>query len=81
MWQDNAACAGMDTTLFFPPDNTGGPREGKGIPGEKDRVQAAKEVCSRCPVRQECLEYSIDLGCTGIWGGKGTRERLGRSTR
>jgi WhiB family transcriptional regulator, redox-sensing transcriptional regulator len=75
MWKDLAACAGISTDLFFPPENIGGPREGRGVAGEKERVERAKKICERCPVRDECLEYSIDLGCVGIWGGMDTAER------
>lgn len=76
IWQDLAACLGMNTDLFFPRENIGGPREGRGITGERDRACAAKEVCSGCPVRLECLEFAIDHDCTGIWGGMDYRERL-----
>jgi WhiB family redox-sensing transcriptional regulator len=75
VWQDMAACRGMNTDLFFPRENLGGPREGKGITGERDRASAAKEVCKGCPVRLECLEFAIDHDCTGIWGGMDARER------
>lgn len=65
----------MSTDLFFPPENIGGPREGKGVSGERERIGMAKEICLRCPVRAECLEYSIDNDCVGIWGGMDTGER------
>lgn len=78
MWQDLAACAGMDTDMFFPRENAGGSR--KGITGEKDRVSVAKQVCAGCPVRLECLEFAIDHDCYGIWGGMDARER-GRYAR
>lgn len=65
----------MDTDLFFPPENIGGPREGKGITGERDRIGQAKQVCSRCPVRAECLSYAIDNDCSGIYGGTTEQER------
>jgi WhiB family transcriptional regulator, redox-sensing transcriptional regulator len=74
-WQDLAACAGMDTDLFFPQENIGGPQKGKGISGEHERVKQALGVCRECPVRRECLLYAIELNCTGIWGGMDTAER------
>jgi WhiB family redox-sensing transcriptional regulator len=74
-----AACLGMSTDLFFPPENIGGPRKGRGVPGEKERIEQAKEICRRCPVRQECLEWSIGSPHrgmeVGIWGGMDTAER------
>lgn len=73
-WQDLAACSGMDLNIFFPRESTG-PRERKGMPGEKERIEQAKGVCSRCPVRIDCLEYAIENDCTGIFGGTTTTER------
>jgi WhiB family redox-sensing transcriptional regulator len=35
-----------------------------------DRVLAAKEVCGRCSVVDDCLVYAITNSVTdGIWGG------------
>lgn len=74
MWQDHAACAGMDTNLFFRPEGEG--RGGrKGVVGEADRIRSAKKICAGCPVRAECLEFAIENECYGIWGGTDTRER------
>jgi WhiB family redox-sensing transcriptional regulator len=37
----------------------------------------AKEICGRCMVREECLQYSLDnMFPAGIWGGKTADERL-----
>jgi WhiB family transcriptional regulator, redox-sensing transcriptional regulator len=74
-WRDLAACIGMDTDLFFPRENIGGPQQGKGVSGEKERMRAARETCRVCPVRQECLQYAIEMDCLGIWGGMDTGER------
>jgi WhiB family transcriptional regulator, redox-sensing transcriptional regulator len=78
-WQLTAACLGMfDDTgedLFFPPDNPGGPKAGKGITGEKERVDKARAICSTCPVKKECLNYAIEHECQGIWGGTTDSER------
>jgi len=70
MWQDLAACHGMDTNLFFPRENNG-----RSAAGERDRMGAVKVICKECPVRLECLEFAIDHGCTGIWGGMDAGER------
>ena len=53
-WQDDAACRGMGTDVFFP------------LPG--GRAEAAQRVCSRCPVRSWCADYGRDEQ-HGIWGG------------
>jgi hypothetical protein len=71
----------MPLDLFFPPENIGGPRTGRGIPGEKDRVGRAKDVCAPCPVRRECLDYALTCGCTGIYGGTTEAERKSAVSR
>ena len=45
MWQDKAACAGMDSSVF--------------LSGVTSRVQIAKAVCATCPVIQECLAFAL----------------------
>ena len=78
-WQLTAACLGMfeDTgeDLFFPPDNPGGPKAGKGITGERERIDKARAICHTCPVMQECLDYAIKNDCHGFWGGMTDSER------
>jgi WhiB family transcriptional regulator, redox-sensing transcriptional regulator len=77
-----AACLGLhgkgEKDLFFSPDNPGGPKTGKGIVGERDRIMKAKVVCSHCPVIVECLEYALRTEAIGIWGGTtdGERQKL-----
>jgi len=66
-WLDQAACLGEDPELFFPP-STAGPH--------LEQINAAKAVCSRCPVRDECLEWSLATRQDeGIWGGMTGEER------
>ncbi|WP_372345402.1 WhiB family transcriptional regulator [Streptomyces sp. KL116D] len=66
-WLDRAACVGEDPELFFPVGTTG--------PAVHD-VAAAKEVCHRCPVVAECLEWALRTGqSTGVWGGTSEGER------
>lgn len=78
-WQEHGHCYGlyyeMGVDIWFAPDNPGGPKEGSGITGEKDRIRRAKKICKDCPVLRECLEYAIDQNCVGIWGGMDTQER------
>lgn len=39
-------------------------------------VAAAKNICSRCPVRNLCLDYALEFKIEhGIWGGYTERER------
>ena len=37
-----------------------------------------KAICRQCPVRRECLDYSLGIGeAHGIWGGLNETERRG----
>ena len=66
-WIERANCLDEDPELFFP----------VGIGPEAEGQEAeAKAVCRRCPVRQDCLEWSLET-CqdAGVWGGLGEEER------
>ncbi|MFF7046988.1 WhiB family transcriptional regulator [Streptomyces griseorubiginosus] len=66
-WLRRAACVGEDPELFFPVGTLG--------PAVRD-ITAAKQVCARCPVRPECLEWALSTGQTsGVWGGTCEQER------
>ena len=68
-WQLRGACRGLDTDMFFHPDNERGPRRAS-------REAAAKAVCARCPVMRECAEHALRTREPyGIWGGLGETER------
>lgn len=61
-WMQDALCAQTDPDAYFP------------IKGGSNR--AAKAICARCPVIQECREYSLRTRQrSGIWGGMGPKER------
>lgn len=45
MWQDSAACKGLDSRVF--------------LSGVTSRVQVAKAICSSCPVQRECLSFAV----------------------
>lgn len=59
-WSTRAACREMPSELFFPD------------PGYD--TDAAKQVCSWCPVTAQCLEAGIDERW-GVWGGTSVTER------
>lgn len=41
-----------------------------------ESTAAAKEVCGRCLVQDECLQYALDdARLQGLWGGTSARER------
>lgn len=63
---EQAACRGLDVNLFFP------------TRGED--TAAAKNVCKRCAVKNECRDWALaNSEKFGIWGGTSERDR--RSTR
>lgn len=63
-WRADAACRlpNVPLWIFFP--------------GRADNVtsEAAKEVCARCAVRDECLDAHLDER-VGVWGGTTEKER------
>lgn len=66
-WRKDAACAHVDTDLFFPVGVTG-----PAIP----QIAAAKAVCEECPARATCLDFAITTNQEyGIWGGTSEEER------
>jgi WhiB family redox-sensing transcriptional regulator len=68
-WQLDGACRGLDTEMFFHPDNERGPRRA-------NREAAAKAVCARCPVARQCAEHALRAREPyGIWGGLSESER------
>ena len=61
-WAARARCADEDPEIFFPPGD--------------DPATEARQICSQCPVRDECLAYALDAGEQyGIWGGLDPAER------
>lgn len=61
-WQDDAACKGQPTSVFFPDHgNSAGP---------------AKEICATCPVIAECRAAGMNVAY-GVWGGLTEPERFG----
>lgn len=67
-WQDDAACKGMDTDIFFDVHKTA--------------TERAIEICLVCPVIEQCLSYAMrtEKGAHavyryGIFGGLPPEER------
>lgn len=61
-WVSDAACKGMDASLFFP-------ERGEG-------VSQIRAVCRTCPVAQRCLDYALENNEKhGVWGGTSERRR------
>lgn len=66
-WASQGACQHADPELFFPVAPAG---------PALAQLARAKEVCARCPVRIQCLEFALDSGQDfGVWGGASEEER------
>lgn len=68
-WREWAICRGEDPDLFFPVGNdSSGPT--------LIQVDSAKEVCRRCPVMKQCLDWAVRADpVEGVWGGTTESER------
>jgi len=62
------ACHDVPTEVFFPGDDHGS-------------IGPALQICAECGIREECLEYAIEFGEHGVWGGTSERERRRMSRR
>jgi len=62
-WRTVAACKGSGD-MFYPER------------GDTRSIEAAKTICQRCDVSEECLEFALEAGdIFGIWGGLTPKER------
>ena len=69
-WRFRAACRGEDSSLFFAPSYFERREE------KDERERRAREICGRCEVRTECLEYALKTREShGVWGGLNEQER------
>ncbi|MFC5911261.1 WhiB family transcriptional regulator [Streptacidiphilus monticola] len=68
-WQSEAACKGMDSSIFFsPPGERGNAR--------RERERLAQQVCGGCPVKARCASFATACQESyGIWGGLTERDR------
>lgn len=61
-WKLDGACLLEPTDLFFP--------------DRGQSAQAAKLICSTCPVKVQCLRFAIEQRqWDGIWGGTNEKDR------
>lgn len=68
-WQAVAACRGMDTAIFYHPDNERGP-------ARERREREAKLICQRCPVVVPCRRWALQTREPyGVWGGLSVAQR------
>lgn len=71
-WQLLGSCRREDSSLFFHP-------EGERGPARVARELAAKAICRRCPVLEQCREHALAAHEPyGVWGGlsEGDREEI-----
>ena len=67
-WYHQAACNGMDSSIFFP--------------SSEMAVSRAKRICNSCPVIAECAEYAKTAKPTdGVWHGKHYRRTTSKQRR
>jgi WhiB family redox-sensing transcriptional regulator len=63
-WTERSACRDYPTDVFF-----------ADLDAPKNSLEA-RAICSKCPVKAECLDYAIRHACEyGIWGGTTATER------
>jgi hypothetical protein len=70
LWAGHVLCAETDSEIFFP--------------AHDDPATEARQICARCPVREDCLNFAIaNNERYGIWGGldPGERDSLRRKQR
>lgn len=68
-WQLHGACRGEDPGIFFHP-------EGERGPARAARESAAKAICGRCPVLNECAAHALAVREPyGVWGGLSEDDR------
>ena len=66
-WRDQALCRDTDPELFFPVGTTG---------TALTQIERAKQVCSECTVRVDCLDFALTTNQdSGVWGGLTEEER------
>ncbi len=67
-WTVAARCRGSEVDVFFV----------RSLPEARE----ALKLCTRCEVKQDCLEYAVDEGIElGVWGGLTERQRRAYARR
>ncbi|WP_316742235.1 WhiB family transcriptional regulator [Streptomyces sp. MK7] len=68
-WQADAACRGMDSSVFFSPHGE------RGL-ARRRREESARAICRTCPVSSPCALFAeASREPYGVWGGCTEAER------
>lgn len=57
-WKYEGACVNAPIDLFF-----------DGYLKDSDVAASVDDLCSSCPVKQECMKYAKKTEATGVWSG------------
>jgi WhiB family transcriptional regulator, redox-sensing transcriptional regulator len=62
VWQDRAACFGIEPDVFFPVS--------------EEEAGPALAFCTVCPIQRDCLAWALKNGERyGVWGGTTEQQR------
>lgn len=78
---ETARCSEVDPDLFTPMDKYKDLKGGSRGKSQYINEGAAKQICSTCPLKVECLVYALEADQIGIWGGTTDRERQNMKRR
>ena len=68
-WREDAACRGIESSVFFSPDGERGQDRAR-------REERARRICEDCPVLSRCRDHALATGGPyGIWGGMTETDR------
>ncbi|WP_371851625.1 WhiB family transcriptional regulator [Rhodococcus koreensis] len=68
-WREDAACRGIESSVFFSPDGERGQARAR-------REERARRICEDCPVLGRCRDHALAAGEPyGIWGGMTETDR------
>jgi WhiB family redox-sensing transcriptional regulator len=69
-WQEQGACAGLPSEIFFHPEFERGSAKAQ-------REAKAKAICATCPVLAQCRAQALAAEEPyGVWGGLSEEDRL-----
>lgn len=62
---ETAGCLqpGVDPAIFFPEEE------------DRKSVNAARKICMRCPLKDQCRDYAVRHREDGVWGATTAYER------